>query len=104
MDYRGAHDYAGKAEDALATLATLAELVDAGHAAAARPLVRRVVGRKIQQTGRDAYRDAAKLLQRLRDAHGRLDDHEAFPAYIAELRDQNRRKRALQDELTQRGL
>ncbi len=47
---------------------------------------------------------AASYLQRVRDVYRRLGEPEAWDTYIADLREENNRLRALQDELRKAGL
>jgi len=58
----------------------------------------------IAARGRGNYAEAAKYLSRVRDLYHRLGESEAWEAFIADLREQNRRLRALKDELNKAGL
>jgi len=58
----------------------------------------------IRIRGRANYATAAYLLIRVRDLYRRLGEPEAWDAYVADLREQNRRLRALKEELDRAGL
>lgn len=58
----------------------------------------------IAQRGRGNYAIAGTYLSRVRDLYRRLDDDATWRRTIAELRDSNRRLRALKDELNKAGL
>lgn len=60
--------------------------------------------RLIAARGRGNYAEAATYLVRVRDLYHRLGEPETWQALIAELREQNRRLPALQDELNKAGL
>jgi uncharacterized Zn finger protein len=61
-------------------------------------------GRLIAARGRGNYAEAASYLVRVRDLYGRLGEPETWDIFIANLREQNRRLRALKEELTKAGL
>jgi len=60
--------------------------------------------RLIAARGRGNYREAAQYLTRVRDLYHRLGEGGSWDALIAGVRDQNRRLRALKDELKKAGL
>ena len=60
--------------------------------------------RLITARGRGNYATAATYLVRVRDLYHRLGDPETWQALIADLRERNRRLRALKDELHKAGL
>lgn len=62
------------------------------------------VTRLISLQGRPNYATAAAHLCRVRDLYTRLNEPDAWKALIADLRQQHRRLRAFQDELTKAGL
>jgi uncharacterized Zn finger protein len=62
------------------------------------------VERLIAARGRGNYAEAAGYLVRVRDLYQRLGEGATWPAFIADLRDRNRRLPALQDELNKAGL
>lgn len=59
---------------------------------------------QISRTNREAYRVAASYLQRVRHLSSELGEEKAWQDYIADLRAQYPRHRALQDELNRAGL
>ena len=58
----------------------------------------------IQLQGRSNYAEAAAYLKRVRDLYRRQNDEPAWRNYITKLREDNRRLRALQDEMNKAGL
>ena len=60
--------------------------------------------RLIAARGRGNYAQAATYLVRVRDLYHGLDDPDAWHTLVADLREQNRRLPALQDELNKAGL
>ncbi len=58
----------------------------------------------IAARGRGNYAEAARYLCRVRDLYHRLDEPKTWEDFIADLREQNRRLRAMKDELTKAGL
>ncbi len=58
----------------------------------------------IAARGRGNYAEAARYLCRVRDLYHRLDEPKTWEDFIADLREQNRRLRALKDELNKAGL
>jgi uncharacterized Zn finger protein len=82
----------------------VAQAAEKGHPREAlRIYVEQAEGR-IAIRGRDNYATAASYLVRVRDLYHRLGESRAWKIYIAELRDRNRRLRALKDELSKAGL
>lgn len=67
--------------------------------AASIRLYLRQVEKLIQLQGRDNYAESASYLKRVRDLYRRQHDEPAWQTYITKLREDNRRLRALQDEL-----
>ncbi|HEV2457202.1 MAG TPA: SWIM zinc finger family protein [Ktedonobacterales bacterium] len=62
------------------------------------------VGKLIAAQGRERYATAAGYLVRVRALYARTGDEAAWQRLIAELRERNKRLRALQDELNKAGL
>jgi len=62
------------------------------------------VDRLIAARGRGNYAEAASYLVRVRDLYHRLGESETWETLIANLRERNRRLRALKDELNKAGL
>jgi hypothetical protein len=60
--------------------------------------------RLIAARGRGNYAEATTYLVRVRNLYRRLGEQETWQAFIADLREQNRRLRALKDELNKAGL
>jgi uncharacterized Zn finger protein len=60
--------------------------------------------RLIQAQGRDNYATVAHYLARVRDLYRRLGEAAAWDALIGGIRGQNRRLRALKEELDRTGL
>ncbi len=58
----------------------------------------------IEARGRDNYATAASYLQRVRDLYGRLGEEATWKSLIGGIREENRRLRALQEELANAGL
>ena len=58
----------------------------------------------IAQRSRPYYREACKLLKRVRALHERLGDLDVWTSYVAKLRDTNRKLRALKEEMAAAGL
>ncbi len=58
----------------------------------------------IKHQGRDNYATAASYLARVRDLHRRLGEPNTWQALIADIRTQNKRLRALHEELAKAGL
>ena len=71
---------------------------------AAIALYQSAAERLIRTQGRDNYAAAARYLARVRGLYGRLGEEAAWLALIGGLRDQNRRLRALREELDRAGL
>ena len=62
------------------------------------------VSRLMSTRGRGNYTEAVRYLFRVRDLYYRLGEPKTWQALIADLREQNRRLRALKDELNKAGL
>jgi tetratricopeptide (TPR) repeat protein len=60
--------------------------------------------RLIAARGRGNYAEAAQYLVRVRDLYRRLGEQGTWRAFVADLREENRRLRALKDELNKAGL
>jgi uncharacterized Zn finger protein len=58
----------------------------------------------ITQQGRQNYQQACRYLARVRALYERLGESEAWARYIADLRERNRRLRALMEELAVAGM
>ena len=58
----------------------------------------------IAQQGRQNYQQACRLLARVRALYERLGEGETWVRYIADLRERNRRLRALMEELAAAGM
>lgn len=82
----------------------VARAAEAPRPQAALDIYRKYVDRLIDQRGRDSYRAACGLLQRVRAIHEQLGEREVWASYIAALRDRTRALRALRDELAAAGL
>lgn len=82
----------------------LAEAAEAERPRDALRLYLSEVAALIEQRGRGNYQMAARHLQRVRTLYDRLGEGEAWPALIADLRQSNKRLRALQEELSAAGL
>jgi len=67
-------------------------------------IYRERVERLVAARGRGNYAEAAGYLVRVRDLYRRLGEQATWQAFIADLRDRNRRLRALHDELNKAGL
>lgn len=63
-----------------------------------------VAQRLIQQQGRENYATAARYLARVRDLYRRLGEETAWSDLIGAIRQQHKRLRALQEELSRAGL
>ena len=74
------------------------------HPADAIPHYRRFAEQALGGANRDAYRTAAGWLVGLRDLHTRVGTVDAFAAYLTDLRETHRRRRAFLDELRRAGL
>jgi hypothetical protein len=82
----------------------VAQAAEASRPRAALQLYQRHAEKLIRVRGRANYATAAHLLTRVRDLYQRLSEPEAWDAYVADLREQNRRLRALKEELNRAGL
>jgi uncharacterized Zn finger protein len=67
---------------------------------AAMELYRKEAEERIENRGRDNYREACRLLTHVRALYDRLGEAEEWRRYLTALRDKNRTLRALQEELT----
>lgn len=85
-------------------LIRVAQAAEPGHPRAALEIYRRRAERAIAGRGRANYQTAAGHLLRVRDLYHRLGEDATWEAYIAHLRQEHRRLRALQDELNKAGL
>ncbi len=85
-------------------LIRVAQAAEPDHPRAALEIYRRRAERAIAARGRGSYQIAAGHLLRVRDLYHRLGEDAAWEAYIAHLRQEHRRLRALQDELNKAGL
>lgn len=82
----------------------VAEAAEGEYPLKALEIYRRLAERAIAARSRANYQVAAGYLRRVRELYRRLDEEEAWEAYIARLREENKRLRALQDELNKAGL
>ena len=82
----------------------LAALIRADKPAEALEVYDRALAPLRGQTGDDVYRREVELLQGIRTCHGLLGTEQAFAAYLAEFRKQQRRKRNLMRLLDSAGL
>lgn len=113
------HLQAGEVEQALAALPQVvgwgvysaaplnirvAQAAEESHPFEAIPLYVEAARQLIEQQGRENYATAARYLARVRDIYKRLGQPQPWQALIAATREQNKRLRALQDELTKAGL
>jgi len=85
-------------------LIRVAQAAEADHPRAALEIYRQQAERAIAARGRGNYQTAAAHLLRVRDLYHRLGQDAAWEAYIAHLRQEHQRLRALQDELNKAGL
>ena len=85
-------------------LTRVAQAAEADHPRAALEIYRRQAERAIATRGRANYQVAASRLLRVRDLYRRRGEEATWEAYIARLRQEHRRLRALQDELNKAGL
>lgn len=82
----------------------VAQAAEESHPFEAIPLYAEAAAQLIRQQGRANYATAARYLTRMRDIYQRLGQPEPWRALIAATREQNKRLRALQEELTSAGL
>jgi uncharacterized Zn finger protein len=82
----------------------IAQAAEESRPRAALHLYQRQAENLIRIRGRANYATAAHLLTRVRELYQRLGEPEAWDAYVADLRDQNRRLRALKEEMNRAGL
>jgi hypothetical protein len=82
----------------------VARAAEEGRSLAAIRIYVGQAGLLIAARGRGNYTEAASYLVRVRDLYGRLGEPETWDAFITNLREQNRRLRALKEELTKAGL
>ena len=80
-------------------LIRVAQAAEPDHPRAALEIYRRRAERAIAARGRGSYQIATSHLLRVRDLYHRLGEDAAWEAYIAHLRQEHQRLRALQDEL-----
>ena len=85
-------------------LIRVAQAAEAEHPRAALRIYRQQAEQAIAARGRGNYQMATGHLLRVRDLHRRLGEAATWEAYIAHLREEQRRLRALQDELSRAGL
>ncbi|MGH3345311.1 MAG: SWIM zinc finger family protein [Carbonactinosporaceae bacterium] len=85
------------------TWLTLAESRGQSHPADVIPVYARLVEVRAALANQQGYRQAVRLLSRMRDAYLRTGDDSAFSAYVVALRQRHRRKRSLLAELDRRG-
>ena len=67
-------------------------------------MYQRITGEILEQADRRAYRQAARLLKRARNAAGAAGEEEAFAGYLTRLREQYRRRPSLIEILDKAGL
>jgi len=82
----------------------VAQAAEAEYPEEAIEIYRWQVDQLINHRGRENYNEAASILRRVREIHKRMDTEPEWEAYIAELRERNRRLPALQDELNKADL
>lgn len=82
----------------------VAQAAEADHPRAALEIYRARAERAIAARGRGNYQVAAEHLLRVRALHRRLREEATWDSYIAHLREEHRRLRALQEELDRAGL
>ncbi|MBC8248796.1 MAG: SWIM zinc finger family protein [Anaerolineales bacterium] len=85
-------------------LIRVAQAAEPDHPRAALEIYRRRAERAIAARGRGSYQIATSHLLRGRDLYHRLGEDAAWEAYIAHLRQEHQRPRALQDEPHKAGL
>jgi hypothetical protein len=76
----------------------------ASHPADAVPVLRRRIDEVLAATGRDAYRDAVRRLQSLREVCARCGQAAEFAEFVKELAERHRRRPSFLAELTGAGL
>lgn len=82
----------------------VARAAESSHPRDAIQIYARRVERLINARGRDNYREAASILQRVREVYNRLRANVEWEGYFSELRARHIRLPALQDELDKAGL
>ena len=82
----------------------VAEAVEKTHPREAIALYRELAEKLIEMTNRSAYREAVEFLKRARDLYRAIGAADEWEQYIAALRAQYPRRRALQEELELAGL
>ena len=85
-------------------LIRVAQAAEADHPHAALEIYRSRAERAIAARGRASYQIAAEHLLRVRALHRRLGEEVTWNRYIAHLREDHRRLRALREELDIAGL
>jgi uncharacterized Zn finger protein len=87
-----------------ASVAKVAEAVQATHPAEAAALYARLAETEIAQRSRDHYAEACRQLRKMRKLLRQLDRGAEWDAHIARVRADNPRLRALHEEMTRAGL
>jgi tetratricopeptide (TPR) repeat protein len=78
----------------------VARAAEATRPKAALEIYRKQAEGLIQRQGRQNYREACQLLKKVRELHKELGEDAAWTSYLATVREQNRRLRAFQEELS----
>jgi hypothetical protein len=82
----------------------VAQAAEAGYPRQAIQLYAEAANKLIEARGRENYTRAAAYLVRVRELYQRLGEVKTWQTLIADIRQQNRRLRALQEELVRAGL
>lgn len=83
---------------------SVAKMAEESHPHAAIDIFLAEVQREIKGRQRESYASAARYLRQVKTIYSRLDEIGAWDALISQLRQENKRLRALQDELVKAGL
>ncbi|MGI8687039.1 MAG: SWIM zinc finger family protein [Thermomicrobiales bacterium] len=82
----------------------VAKAVEQDRPLAAREIYQLHAERLIDRRGRENYRTASAFLGKIRDLYDRMDQYEAWTAYLTGLREKYRTLRALKEEMAAAGL
>lgn len=83
---------------------SVAQLAEEERPHAAIAIYRAEAQNQINGRKRDTYAEAARYLQKIKALYTRLDENDAWARMIGEIRQENKRLRALMDELKRAGL
>jgi uncharacterized Zn finger protein len=82
----------------------VAQAAEQTHPFEAIPIYVAAAEQLIKQQGRENYATAAQHLARVREIYKRMSQPQPWQSLIGQIREQNKRLRALQEELTKAGL